>query len=92
MAELCNLGTQRAARKDCTIFGGKVGFPQKMCNFLRKASQPAAGPRPGEQPMSGMDQVVIYRLPLCKKNNEACELDEARQAVVKVGRKALKRS
>jgi len=37
-----------------------------------------------------MDQVVTDRLPLCKKDTEAYELDEARQAAVKVGREAPK--
>jgi len=63
-----------------------------MHNFLVEAAQPVVGPSLGEQPVRGMDQVVIDRLPLCKKNTEACELDEARQAAVKVGREAPKRS
>jgi len=40
--------------------------------------------------MRGTDQVVIDKLPLCKKDTEACELDEARQAAMKVGRGAPK--
>ena len=41
--------------------------------------------------MRGMDQAVTYRIHLCKKYTETCELDEARQAAVKVGREAPKR-
>jgi len=38
----------------------------------------------------GMDQAVTDRLPLCKKGTESCELDKARQTIVKVGREAPK--
>jgi len=38
-----------------------------MGNFLVEAPQATAGPSPGEQPVRGMHQVVINRLPLCKK-------------------------
>ena len=61
-----------------------------MCNFQGEAAQRAAGPIPSEQPVRGMDHAVTDRLPLCKKDIEACELDEARQAAVKVGREAPK--
>jgi len=61
-----------------------------MHNFLGEAAQPAAGTSSGEQPVRGMDQAVIDRLPLCKKNTEACDLDEARQDAMKVGREAPK--
>ena len=63
-----------------------------MHNFLREATEPTIGPSLGEQLMKGMHQVVIERLPLCKRNIEACEPDEARQAAMKVGRETLKRS
>ena len=43
-----------------------------------------------EKPVRGTDQDVIDMLPLCKKDTEACELDEAREVVVKVGREASK--
>ena len=59
-----------------------------MHNFQGEDAQRAVGPSPGEQPVRGMHQVVINRLPLCKQNTEAGELDEARQAAVKVGREA----
>ena len=55
-----------------------------MCNFQGEATQHVAGPSPGEQPVRGMDQVVTDRVPLCKKDTKACELDEARQVAVKV--------
>lgn len=61
-----------------------------MRNFLGEATQLVVGPSLGEQPMSGMHQVVINRLPLCKRNTEASKLDEARQGVLKVGREAPK--
>ena len=61
-----------------------------MHNFQGEAAQPAVGPSPGEQPVRGMDQVVTDRLSLCKKDTEACELDEARQVVLKFGREAPK--
>jgi len=38
----------------------------------------------------GIDQAVIDKLPLCKKYTEACELDKAGKATVKVGREAPK--
>jgi len=68
--------------QNCTIHGGKVGFPLELHNFLGFA-QPAAGPSLGDQLVRGMHQVVIDRLPFCKQNTESCELYEARQAVVK---------
>lgn len=60
-----------------------------MRNFQGEVAQPIVGPSPSEQPVRGMDQAV-NRLPLCKKYTEACELDEAWQAAVKVGREAAK--
>ena len=51
--------------------------------FLGGAAQPTARPSPGDQPVRGMHQVMIDMLSLCKKNTEACVLDEARQGVVK---------
>ena len=63
-----------------------------MRNFLGEATQPIAGPSPSEQLVRGMNQVVIDMFPLCKQNTEACEPDEAKQVVVKVGREAPKRS
>ena len=62
-----NLGAQQAATQDCAISRGKVGFPLEMHNFLGEATQPTAKPSLGEQPVRGMDQAVIDRLPLCKK-------------------------
>ena len=44
----------------------------------------------GEEPVRGMDQAMTERLTLCKKDTEACELDEERQDDVKVGREAPK--
>ena len=79
LAGLRNSGSQQ----DCTISGGKVGCPPKMRNFQGEATQPAVGPSPSEQPVRGMDQAVADRLPLCKKDTEVCELDEARQVAVK---------
>ena len=66
-----NLGAQQATRQDCTIFGGKAGCPPEMRNFLEEVAQPAAGPSPREQPVRGMDQTVIDRLPLCEENSDA---------------------
>lgn len=60
--------------------------------FLCGVAQPVVGPSPGEQPMKGMHQVVTGGLPLCKKNIEACILDEVRHVVVKVGREAPRQS
>lgn len=40
--------------------------------------------------MSGMDQAMTNRLTLCKKDTESCELDEATQYAMKVGREAPK--
>jgi len=61
-----------------------------MCNFKGEVVEPAARSSPGEQLVRGMDQGVTDRLPLCKKDTESCELDEARQAAMKVGREAPK--
>ena len=62
-----------------------------MRNFQGEVAHLVAGPSLGERPVRGMDQVVIDSLPLGKKDTEAGEIDEARQAVVKVGREAPKR-
>ena len=62
-----------------------------MHNFQGDVSQHVVGQSPGEQPVRGMDQVVTDMLPLCKKDTEACEIDEARKATMKVGREAPKR-
>jgi len=61
-----------------------------MCNFQGEATQLATGQSLCEQPVRGMDQAVSNRLPLCKKDTKSCEIDEARQATMKVGRKAPK--
>ena len=61
-----------------------------MHNFQGEVAQPVVGPSLGEQPMRGMNQVMTDRLPLCKKDTKACELDEVRKATIKVGRKAQK--
>ena len=53
-------------------------------HFLRGATQPAGGPSPGDQPVMGMHRAVIERLPLCKHNTKACEIDEAGQAAMKI--------
>lgn len=55
-----------------------------MHNFQGEADHLAAGPSSGEHPVRGMDQAMTDRLPLCKKDIETFELDEARQASVKV--------
>lgn len=73
-----NLGAQLAAIQDCIISRGKAGFPLEMLNFIGEATQPTIGPSPSEQPMRGVHQAMIIRLPLCKKNTESCELDEER--------------
>jgi len=90
LEELHNIGAQQAARQDCTISRGKAGFPLEMYNFLGEATQPTVGPSLSEHLVRGMLRAVINKLPLCKQNNEACEPDEAKQAVVKVGREAPK--
>jgi len=58
-------------------------YPSRNVQFLGGAAQPTARPSPGDQPVRGMHQVMIDMLSLCKKNTEACVLDEARQGVVK---------
>ena len=63
-----------------------------MRNFLGEVAQPIARPSLGEQPVRGVHQAVIDRLPLCKKNTEACELEEARQDAMNFGREASKQS
>lgn len=72
---LCNHGAQQAAIEDCAISRGKVGCPPELSNFKGEATKPTARPSPSEQLVRGMDQVVTDRLPLCKKDIEACELD-----------------
>jgi len=42
-----------------------VGFPPNMHNFLGEAGQPIARISLGRQPIRGMHQAVINKLPLC---------------------------
>jgi len=71
LAGLHNLRAQQAVREDCTISGGKVGFPLEMRNLQGEVNQPAIGPSPGEQLVKGKDQTLINMLPLRKKDTEA---------------------
>ena len=85
-----NFEAQRAASQDCGFSRGKAGFPLELPNLLGEAAQPIAGPSPVDHLVRGMHQVVIDRLPLCKKNTEACVLDEERHVAMKVRREAPK--
>ena len=51
--------------------------------FFGGDAQLATGPSPGEHPVRRMHQTLIDGLSLCKKNIEACILDEARQDAIK---------
>jgi len=89
-AGFCNPGSYQSTKEDCAIAGGKPRFPLEIHNFQGEFAQLLARPSTGEQPVRGMDQAVTNRLPLCKKDTKACELDEARQVTVKVGSEAPK--
>ena len=61
-----------------------------MRNFHGEIAHLEVGPSMGEQPVGGIDQFFTNMLPFFKKETKACELDEARQVGVKVGREAPK--
>jgi len=63
-----------------------------MHKFRWEATQPAARPSPGEQPMKGNYQTMIERFPLSKQDTKAWGLDEASQVAMKVGREAPKQA
>ena len=51
--------------------------------FLEGATQPVAGPSLEEQPVRGMQQVLMGMLSFCKKSTEVCVLDKVIHAVMK---------
>jgi len=54
-----------------------------IAQFLEGSAQPAAKPSLEKQPVRGMQQGLVDKLPFWKKIIEACVLDEARHAAVK---------